>query len=919
MANLLPKSLRDSFTAYSAKLTQKVLRTAPEAALLIEMDRRNPGKVPGSAYEAFDIVPTAFVQRPVTLQEWEYAINSRKNWHSFYNPYGLMLVYENVLHHLHLHGVMESRILRAINARWKWIGPDGSEEPAAQQLLDGQWFTDFIRYTMESIFWGPTLLDFTDVTFNAQALEIGGSTQTLPKLNSVGLVSRLHVRPVQKTVVRNVFENPTGSGATSYATAPFADWYLQAGKDDDLGLLFRLAPYAVAAKYVFSAWCEFDEKLGIPFRTVKMQGVNADRQRQLADMMRNLGSAGWGILHPGEEMEFVETARNDVHKCFLELLQHINQLISIAVLGQTTTTESAGSLAQAQVHRLVANDRHAADVRYLQATFNDNVLPRLLRMGFPLAGYRLVPDDKEQISITERIKVDNVLLQYYAIDPAHIASAYGIPSEAIQALPRAATGPNPSGDNGNLTPSDPNTNPDAGQGKPNPRNAAPRSGGANGATSLLPIASLLRLSHQAGCCAPSAVQAAAGPELSEDWLRRFYDSPASQDRQYLPDIRRYTQALLTQALNTGMPAKQVNNGYRAFDQHLRLAYQSSIIRFAFAKETAEVLELNRLAKSLPKADFIAAAKQLNKQYNANHLATEVDTAQGRAETASAAYQGIQAGHTHWRWMAIIDDRTRPLHVAYNGKVFPVAGLDSPSFQALPPTEYNCRCKAQFFTPSRKELATLQVEDPAAFLASIPNADKLRQYGFLQNPLQVKDLLGNADSYLIGLDGAPALNARRLQDVTPANQGLRTTEQLRKGKPAFEGFNPTTAQTQAQELFNALARNNGSDGKAARITDYQGDNLYLHETVFNRPVNGSYETFKGVPQTLSTPDEVFMRLEADGSFRLLYLRYYQGHAFRVSIKLNPTGPELSDILGWELLRYEQVTDQIRSGLITYTSY
>lgn len=90
------------------------------------------------------------------------------------------------------------------------------------------------------------------------------------------------------------------------------------------------------------------------------------------------------LLPEGMRIEFVEDrsvrARSEI---YLEFLRYIDNRLSIAVLGQTLTTESGGtgSYALGQVHNLVRHDIEASDAAQLAETLERDVAVPLVALN----------------------------------------------------------------------------------------------------------------------------------------------------------------------------------------------------------------------------------------------------------------------------------------------------------------------------------------------------------------------------------------------------------------------------------------------------------------------------------------------------------------------------------------------------------
>lgn len=73
----------------------------------------------------------------------------------------------------------------------------------------------------------------------------------------------------------------------------------------------------------------------------------------------------------------------------------------------------------------------------------------------------------------------------------------------------------------------------------------------------------------------------------------------------------------------------------------------------------------------------------------------------------AAMEASTDTHPYWRYVAVMDAKTRPSHAALNGKVY---RHDDPVWQAiLPPNGFNCRCRVTALSEHALKRRGLQVE------------------------------------------------------------------------------------------------------------------------------------------------------------------------------------------------------------------
>lgn len=146
-------------------------------------------------------------------------------------------------------------------------------------------------------------------------------------------------------------------------------------------------------------WARWSERHGIPIALAKLplSAVSTDAGKAFASDVRTMGGRGVVRLPQGDadapswDLSFLEP-KTLSWQGFKELIEHADRDVSIAILGQTLTTEvKGGSLAAAQVHELVRQDYIRADVRGLETTLREQVLKPYVRWNFGDAAVARTP------------------------------------------------------------------------------------------------------------------------------------------------------------------------------------------------------------------------------------------------------------------------------------------------------------------------------------------------------------------------------------------------------------------------------------------------------------------------------------------------------------------------------------------------
>ena len=130
-------------------------------------------------------------------------------------------------------------------------------------------------------------------------------------------------------------------------------------------------------KFTERDWAIFTQNFGQPIRVGKYgQGASEDDKETLFQAVSNIAGDCAAIIPTSMEIEFIESkitgASNDLYKGRADW---IDQQVSKAVLGQTTTTDAiSGGHAVSKEHRQVQEDIERADAKALSAILNRDLI-----------------------------------------------------------------------------------------------------------------------------------------------------------------------------------------------------------------------------------------------------------------------------------------------------------------------------------------------------------------------------------------------------------------------------------------------------------------------------------------------------------------------------------------------------------------
>lgn len=328
------------------------------------------------------------------------------------NPqrYRLYDVYDDVAIDNHLSGAIDQRKGMVIQKPFKLVDKSGKESPDVTKIFETEWFRDFVVYTLDSIYYGHSLIQFGDVSV----------VDGVRRFDGVTLVPRRHVMPEFGLLLKNIGDSP--QCGVSYTEGKIADWCIETGGRHNLGLLHKVSPSAISKKNMLSFWDSFGELFGMPIRIGKTISRDEKEITKVERMLEDMGAASWGLFPEGTEIEIKETSRGDAFNVYDRRIDRANSEMSKCILTQTMTIDDGSSRSQGEVHLEVFRNTVQSDADLLRHVINNRLIPLMAKHGFGVEGYTF-----EYESITS-MEVEQMLLSCgYDIEPEYFAKKYNVP------------------------------------------------------------------------------------------------------------------------------------------------------------------------------------------------------------------------------------------------------------------------------------------------------------------------------------------------------------------------------------------------------------------------------------------------------------------------------------------------------------
>ena len=374
-------------------------------------------------------------QEMVTMQsknlaEWKTAIQLATDPDNPDRSY-LRKLYENILLDNHLASVIDSRILFCQRSTFKIVNDNGDENEELTYLLERTWFEELVRLILMARFQGTTLIELFD---------IDKVTTELEQVNEIPLG---HFNPKKGIITKTAGD----SKGWLYKEGAMANYYLQVGKDNELGMLAQVAPIVLAKKLGVGAWLDFVEKYGVPPLFITTDREDDQRLNQLFEAAQNFKSNHFMVGRGNEKFEVPNISSNNPSGAFDPLIERANSEISKRFLGGTGLTDEKGFVGSVEIQFKLAKDRFESDKLMVKNIINKQVLPRLVKLSSVYSGFSthyFEWDNAEIRTSKETAELVNILGTQFEIDPEWVEQQTGVPilGQKSPLTPEAGTPPN---------------------------------------------------------------------------------------------------------------------------------------------------------------------------------------------------------------------------------------------------------------------------------------------------------------------------------------------------------------------------------------------------------------------------------------------------------------------------------------------
>ncbi len=841
------------------------------------------------------IVVKAPVRNTVDIDTWRQALRQadRGRMARLFNLYDDLLL-DNVLS-----DAISKRVEAITNAELVFANKSGKEVPVMSELIDTIEFEDLVIEILNAKFWGYSVIE----------MDFSGDIPT------PYLIPRKNINIKEGEYTREEMDER----GTPYRGD---DMIIEVHRPRDrFGLILNAAPYVIYKRGNFGDWAQYTEVFGMPFQVAKYNNYDESTREQLIRALEEAGARRQIIVPKESDIEFKVCGGAGGGDLYNLLCGACNQEILVGILGQTMTTLNGSSKSQGEVHLEIQENKHKSDRRFVERILNTKLVPLLAKRGFPVeGGYFNFPEAGENISLKDRVLIDQAIINWVDVPKSYIYDTYGIPVPAKGEEVVTARSTTPAYDDPIEDPDDPDDDPTEdpeGDDPEDPDNRPPRRSRASTRDLLRNLIGFFVRAPYTGAYSgtiPTAV--ALKPNPADDFTQRLLGRISRGESPYFDaELFEHLASRFIQSLDKGLSGRRIVNlepAYSTRDEVMRTALETNLYHFSAAKTLAECQQLNQIARDSKSArEFVSRAQSVTNTFNRKWAETEYINTTLTAE-GLANYYNLKANtdiYPYWKYVTAGDGNVREEHRRLDGLILPA---ENDAWDRIyPPNGWRCRCIV---------VGVMQHEAAGVDFKSMQG--RVEEYyqsatykkgaaqGFSVNRADVKEVFASNQFYIKKF---PTKASKLLNKIQAKDYGLEAPTRLQaaaeRKAPIYQG--------EAQGWFDARRQ-----GDCVILTDRNDRSLSISRSTFVSHTTKSHTNrvpfLDCIEDAVKHPDEVWVNSEKDNdkSFNnYKYFKFYQDRILVVSCQIDRGG--VNQLRTWfPLYMKKEVIEKQRRGLLVY---
>ena len=316
----------------------------------------------------------------------------------------------------HIRSVLETLESQIIGERYMLARQNANgqyvRDVEATKKIQGSQFIKIIKGIAESKLYGYTLIEI-----NPTIDPITG------KLNDVNLIERRNVLPEQKTVLKR-----QGIWLPNWdlETPKYKKNYILINSGD-LGLFSATTPLILAKKVTLANYINFSHTYGQPIIHGKSESENLGDRNRLANDIASAATNRVIVTGLNDDIDIKAFTMSNSEKIYTSLIELVNAEVSNLILGSESMAGATQSyVGSTKAHQDIFRDRIKVYREYIENAMNEEIIPRLVAMGYIENGLEFKYSGGLEMSVESKIDLYDFLSDKYEIEPDEIAKEFGV-------------------------------------------------------------------------------------------------------------------------------------------------------------------------------------------------------------------------------------------------------------------------------------------------------------------------------------------------------------------------------------------------------------------------------------------------------------------------------------------------------------
>lgn len=315
----------------------------------------------------------------------------------------LMAVLETVRSQI----VGERYMLATQNAVGKYV-----KDVEETRKIQGSQFTKVIETIVEAKWYGYSVLEIMP--------DVNPMTGKLAEVNSI---ERRNVLPNQRRVIQRQGQWSPG-------------WDLDDDRyklnyvlinSGDLGLFSATTPLILAKKFTLANHVNFSHTYGQPIIHGKTDAESIQDRKRLAQNIANAAQNKIIVTGLNDEIDIKTFTMSNSEHIYSSLIGEANKEVSDLIVGSESMAGATQSyVGSTSAHQDIFRERIEMYREYIENVMNEEIVPRLVKMGYLKAGLEFKYANRVEMSNKDKINLYSFITDRYEVAADEIEKEFGI-------------------------------------------------------------------------------------------------------------------------------------------------------------------------------------------------------------------------------------------------------------------------------------------------------------------------------------------------------------------------------------------------------------------------------------------------------------------------------------------------------------